>query len=193
MQLLAKEPVRQDRHEEKLDFERSSAEELAIKQKLVRVGNKEIHPNSLVLEELNKIPIDEPSGDYRYEYFQGKNNRYNKECRRHGSMYRLVGENLGKYIISTGKANIVILTRVLAIIFTKYNRGFCLNLWDPGGRSCECISDHQLITLFFFQFIDYRLVVRTYRLLLLDCRYSSISYSITKPMALAVMKEYSKR
>ena len=158
VQLLAEEPGRQARHEERLDFERSSAKELAIKQKLVRVGNKETHPNSLVLEELNKIPIDEPSGDYRYEYFQGKNSRYNKECRRHGSMYRLVGENLGKYIISTGKANIVILTRVLAIIFTKYNRGFCLNLWDPGGRSCECISDHQLITLFFFQFIDYRLV-----------------------------------
>ena len=157
VQLLAEEPGRQARHEEKLDFERSSAEELAITQKLVRV-NKEIYPDSLVLEELNKIYIDEPSGDYRYEYFQGKNSRYNKECRRHGSMYRLVGENLGKYIISTGKANIVILTRVLAIIFTKYNRGFCLNLWDPGGRSCECISDHQLITLFFFQFIDYRLV-----------------------------------
>ena len=162
VQLLTKEPVRQDRHEEKLDFEKSSAEELAIKQKLVRVGNKEIHSDSLVLEELNKIPIDEPSGDYRYEYFQGKNSRYNKECRRHGSMYRLVGENLGKYIILTGKANIVILTKVLAVIFTEYNRGFCLNLWDPGGRSCECSSDHQPIILFLFQFIDYRLVTYAY-------------------------------
>ena len=71
VQLLAEEPGRQARHEEKLDFERSSAEELAITQKLVRV-NKEIYPDSLVLEELNKIYIDEPSGDYRYEYFQGK-------------------------------------------------------------------------------------------------------------------------
>ena len=143
VQLLAKEPVRQDRHEEKLDFERSSTEELAVKQKLIRVGNKEIHPDSLVLKDLNKIPIDEPSGDYRYEYFQGENSRYNKECRQSGSMYRLVGENLGKYIISTGKANIVILTRVLAVIFTEYNRGFCLSLWDLGGRSYECSSDHQ--------------------------------------------------
>ena len=73
-------------------------------------------------------------------------------------MYRLVGENLGKYIILTGKANIVILTKVLAVIFTEYNREFCLNLWDPGGRSCECSSDHQPIILFLFQFIDYRLV-----------------------------------
>ena len=24
-------------------------------------------------------------------------------------------------------------TRVLAIIFTKYNQEFCLSLWDPGG------------------------------------------------------------
>jgi hypothetical protein len=40
VQLLTKEPVRQDQHEEKLDFERSSAEEFAIKQKLVRVGIK---------------------------------------------------------------------------------------------------------------------------------------------------------
>ena len=142
VQLLAEEPGRQARHEEKLDFERSSAEELAITQKLVRVGNKEIYPDWLVLEELNKIYIDEPSGDYRYEYFQGKNSRYIKECRQSGSMYRLVGENLGKYIILTGKANIVILTRVLAVIFTKYNRGFCLCLWDPGGRSYECSSDH---------------------------------------------------
>jgi len=86
VQLLAEEPGRQARHEERLDLERSSAEELAIKQKLVRVGNKETHPNSLVLEELNKIPIDEPSGDYRYEYFQGENSRYNKECRQHGSV-----------------------------------------------------------------------------------------------------------
>ena len=149
VQLLAEEPGRQARHEEKLDFERSSAEELAITQKLVRV-NKEIYPDSLVLEELNKIYIDEPSGDYRYEYFQGKNSRYNKECRQSGSMYRLVGENLGKYIILTGKANIVILTRVLDIIFTKYNRGFCLNLWDPGGQSYECSSNHGPMTLFFF-------------------------------------------
>jgi len=140
VQLLTKEPVRQDRHEEKLDFEKSSAEELAIKQKLVRVGNKEIHPDSLVLEELNKIPIDEPSSDYRHEYFQGENSRYNKECRQHRSMYRRVGENLGKYIISTREANIVILIRVLAIIFTKYNREFCSNLWDPGGQSCKCIE-----------------------------------------------------
>ena len=138
VQLLAEEPGRQDRHEERLDFERSSAEELAIRQKLVRVGNKEIYPDWLVLEELNKIYIDEPSGDYRYEYFQGKNSRYNKECRQSGSMYRLVGENLGKYIILTGKANIVILTKVLAVIFTEYNRGFCLSLWDPGGRSYKC-------------------------------------------------------
>ena len=86
VQLLAEELRRQERHEERLDFERSSAEELAIKQKLVRVGNKEIHPDSLVLKELNKIPIDEPSSDYRYEYFQGENSRYNKECRQHGSV-----------------------------------------------------------------------------------------------------------
>ena len=116
-QFLAEKPGRQDRHEEKLDFERFSAEELAVKQKLGRVGYKEIHPDSLVLKELNKIPIDEPSGDYRYEYFQGENSRYNKECRQHGSVYRRVGENLGKYIISTGKANIVIRARVLAVIF----------------------------------------------------------------------------
>jgi Uma2 family endonuclease len=94
----------------------------------------------LVLEELNKIPIDEPSSDYRYEYFLGENSRYNKECRQHRSMYRRVGENLGKYIISTREANIVILIRVLAIIFTKYNREFCSNLWDPGGQSCKCIE-----------------------------------------------------
>ena len=30
--------------------------------------------------------------------------------------------------------------------------------WDPGGRSYKCSSDHWPITLFFFQFIDYRLV-----------------------------------
>ena len=35
----------EDRYEERLDFERSSAEELAIRQKLVRVRNKEIHPD----------------------------------------------------------------------------------------------------------------------------------------------------
>ena len=125
VQLLAEELRRQERHEERLDFERSSAEELAIRQKLVRVGNKEIHTDSLVLEEpqksMDKIPIDEQNNDYRYEYVQGESSRYNKECEQLGNIYRLVGENLGKYIISTGKANIVILTRVLAVIFTEYN------------------------------------------------------------------------
>ena len=69
----------------------------------------------------------------------------------------IVGENLGKYIISTGKANIVILTRVLAIIFTKYNRGFCLNLWDPGGQSYKCSCDYQPMIL--FQSIVHRLIL----------------------------------
>ena len=137
VQLLAEEPGRQDRHEERLDFERSSAEELAIRQKLVRVGNKEIHTDSLVLEEpqksMDKIPIDEQNNDYRYEYVQGESSRYNKECEQLGSIYRLVGENLGKYIISTGKADVTICTRVLTVIFTEYNWGFCLSLWDPGG------------------------------------------------------------
>ena len=127
----------EDRYEERLDFERSSAEELAIRQKLVRVRNKEIHPDSLVLEEpqksMDKIPIDEQNNDYRYEYVQGESSRYNKECEQLGSIYRLVGENLGKYIISTGKADVTICTRVLTVVFTEYNRGFCLSLWDPGG------------------------------------------------------------
>ena len=34
--------------------------------------------------------------------------------------------------------------------------------WDPGGRSYKCSSDHWPITLFFFQFIDYRLVTYAY-------------------------------
>ena len=139
VQLLAEELRRQERHEERLDFERSSAEELAIRQKLVRVGNKEIHTDSLVLEEpqksMDKIPIDEQNDDYRYKYVQEESGRYNKECKQHGSIYRLVRENFDKYIVSTGKANIVILTRVLAVIFTEYNWGFCLSLWDLGGRS----------------------------------------------------------
>ena len=100
-------------------------------------GNKETHTDSLVLEEpqksMDKIPIDEQDDDYQYEYVQGESGRYNKECKQHGSIYRLVRENLDKYIVSTGNANIVILTRVLAVIFTEYNRGFCLSLWDPGG------------------------------------------------------------
>jgi len=117
--------------------ERSPAEELAIRQKLVRVGNKEIHTDSLVLEEpqksMDKIPIDEQNNDYRYEYVQGESSRYNKECEQLGSIYRLVGENLGKYIISTGKADVTICTRVLTVVFTEYNRRFCLSLWDLGG------------------------------------------------------------
>ena len=35
-------------------------------------------------------------------------------------------------------------------------------LWNPGGRSYKCSSDHWPITLFFFQFIDYRLVTYAY-------------------------------
>ena len=85
---------------------------------------------------MDKIPIDEQNNDYRY--VPEESSRYNKECKQLGSIYRLVGEDLGKYIISTRKANMVILTRVLAVIFTEYNRGFCLSLWDPGGRSYKC-------------------------------------------------------
>ena len=100
-------------------------------------GNNETHTGSLVLEEpqksMDKIPIDEQNNDYRYEYVQGESSRYNKECEQLGSIYRLVGENLGKYIISTGKADVTICTRVLTVVFTEYNRGFCLSLWDPGG------------------------------------------------------------
>ena len=117
-------------------------------------GNKETHTDSLVLEEpqksMDKIPIDEQNDDYRYKYVQEESGRYNKECKQHGSIYRLVRENFDKYIVSTGKANIVILTRVLAVIFTEYNRGFCLNLWDPGGQSYESSSNHGPMTLFFF-------------------------------------------
>ena len=101
--------------------------------------NKETHSDSLVLQEpqksMDKIPIDEQNDDYRYKYVQEESGRYNKECKQHGSIYRLVRENLDKYIVSTGKANIVILTRVLVVIFTEYNWGFCLSLWDLGGRS----------------------------------------------------------
>ena len=75
------------------------------------------------------MPIGDQDDDYRYEYVQGESGRYNKECKQHGNMYQPVRENLDKYIVSTGNANIVILTRVLAVIFTEYNRGFCLSLW----------------------------------------------------------------
>ena len=150
MQLLAKELGRQDQHEERLDFEKSSAEELTIKQRLIRVGN--IKKLVQIGEHLFPTYMANVNGH------DGKFNSMILVFQRAEKSEAIVRESSGEYIISTGKANIVILTRVLAIIFTKYNRGFCLNLWDPGGRSCECISDHQLITLFFFQFIDYRLV-----------------------------------
>ena len=46
---------------------------------------------------------------------------------------RLIGSKLNQYFILTGTADVTIRTRVLAIIFTKYNQEFCLSLWDPGG------------------------------------------------------------
>ena len=79
-------------------------------------------------------------------------------CRQYGSIHRLVGGKLNQYTISTEKDDETICTRVLTVIFTEYNRGFCLSLRDPGGRSYECSSDHQPMTLFFFQPVDNQLV-----------------------------------
>ncbi|KAG2649501.1 hypothetical protein PVAP13_1NG114119 [Panicum virgatum] len=42
--------------------------------------------------------------------------------------------------------------------------------WDPGGRSYACSSDHQPMTLFFFQSIEYRLVTYDNWILSLDCQ-----------------------
>ena len=42
--------------------------------------------------------------------------------------------------------------------------------WDPGGRRYECSSDHQPMTLFFFQSIEYRLVTYDNWILSLDCQ-----------------------
>ena len=127
-----KELERQDRHEERLDFERSSAEEWAIKQRLVRVGN--IKKLVQIGEHLFPTDITNISDH------DGKFNSMILVFQRAEKSETIVGENLGKYIISTREANIVILIRVLAIIFTKYNREFCSNLWDPGGQSCKCIE-----------------------------------------------------
>lgn len=58
--------------------------------------------------------------------------------RQYGSSHWLVRGKLKHDIISTGTADAMICTRVLVIIFAKYNQEFCLRLWDPGGQYCEC-------------------------------------------------------
>ena len=134
VQLLAEELRRQERHEERLDFERSSAEELAIKQRFVRVGNIK-----------KPVQFGEhlfPTAMTHVNSHDGRFNSIILTFQRAEKSETIVRENLDKYIISTGKANIVILTRALAVIFTEYNRVFYLSLWDPVGRSYECSSDH---------------------------------------------------
>ena len=127
VQLLAEEPGRQERHEERLDFERSSAKELAIKQRLVRVGN--IKKLVQFGEHLFTTDMTDVNGH------DGRFNSIILTFQRVENSENIVRENLDKYIISTGKDNIVILTRALAVIFTEYNQEFTLSLWDLGGPS----------------------------------------------------------
>ena len=114
VQLLAKELGRQDQHEERLDFERSSAEEWAIKQRLIRVGN--IKKLVQIGEHLFPTYMANVNGH------DGKFNSMILVFQRAEKSEAIVRESSGEYIISTGKANIVILTRVLAVMFTEYNR-----------------------------------------------------------------------
>ena len=114
----------------RLDFERSSAEELTIKQRLIRVGN--IKKPVQIGEHLFPTDMTNVNGH------DGKFNSMILVFQRAEKSEAIARESLGKYIISTGKTNIVILTRVLSVMFTKYNRGFCLSLWNPGGQGYEC-------------------------------------------------------
>ncbi|KAG2577972.1 hypothetical protein PVAP13_6NG170606 [Panicum virgatum] len=108
---------------EVVDLEQqASADEFTIKGQCEELASEVIKESELGGLE-DKISIGNQNDDYRYEYVQGESGRYNKECKQCGNMYWPVRENLDKYIVSAGKANIVILTRILAIIFTEYNRG----------------------------------------------------------------------
>ena len=61
-------------------------------------------------------------------------------CQRYGSTHRVVEGKLNQYFILTGTADVTIRTRVMDIIFTMYNREFCLSLWDPGGLKSNCAT-----------------------------------------------------
>ena len=102
---------------------------MAVKHRLVRVGN--IKKPVQIGEHLFPTDMTNVNGH------DGKFNSMILVFQRAEKSETIVGENLGKYIISTGKANLTICTRILAIIFTKYSREFCSDLWDPGGQSCK--------------------------------------------------------